>query len=789
MIGGVISVLILWRARLRGMLRRVVSLAVLVALGGGIMLAGAAGARRTASAQDAVADITNAGEIGSSYVPRDPDEARSIFEAIPAVGDFNQRVGFAVFLPETPISGLSAFANYSDPVIVDRALVVDGRMPTAPEEVLLNEAAAARSGASVGQQLEIVLTPDYQAFFPETLVVVGIGVYPDEVYEDETGAKPTLVLARSFVDAHPDLAVWGAGVARVAPGAGPDELARQLTERGLPVDADQRDDRARSEAAIRPLVVTLVGLAILVGVATTVVAGQALQRLVQRSPSEALGLAAAGCTRPMLLALDVGVAATVTVAGAIGSIVVAVLASPLFPLGQARRLATLGGFDVDLTVLGTGAVALLLAITGVLVATSWWRGRGSGLRPGAAPRILENSPAASAGLRFATGRRALPGTVASVAVGLAAVVAAVVFTGSMDSLVARPDLAGFNWDLAGRDSYDEIDSEIVAEQLGGDPAIERIAGLTFGDASVDGVPQRVGVWAAIEGSPWPTLVAGRAPQGPNEILAGTGTLDRLGYDVGDRFTVGFNATSADDTVTQVFEVDMTVVGTAVSPPIGLPGADTPRLDEGLLVRQEDLTLLLEGAGGAGDADLSFEFGGAVLFDLADLADPGSIKAQFPDGLPDSDELVTEWFETAQPAEVIQSGAAVDLLAPAIAALLIMVTATIAHNLLGFVRERRNDFSVLCAVGFTRRQIRATVLWQSGLVVGAALLAAVPLGIAVGRWLYRGFASDIGVIVQPVVAWPALTATILGAAALIQAVALIPAQRARRSSVMSINRLE
>lgn len=64
--------------------------------------------------------------------------------------------------------------------------------------------------------------------------------------------------------------------------------------------------------------------------------------------------------------------------------------------------------------------------------------------------------------------------------------------------------------------------------------------------------------------------------------------------------------------------------------------------------------------------------------------------------------------------------------------------------------------------------------------GLIVVAVVPLGIALGRWLYQSFAAGIGVIIEPVVPLLALTAAVVGAVVLVQAVALIPAQRARRT---------
>jgi ABC-type antimicrobial peptide transport system permease subunit len=55
--------------------------------------------------------------------------------------------------------------------------------------------------------------------------------------------------------------------------------------------------------------------------------------------------------------------------------------------------------------------------------------------------------------------------------------------------------------------------------------------------------------------------------------------------------------------------------------------------------------------------------------------------------------------------------------------------SLAHVLVSTVRRRRRDLAVLKALGFTRRQVMMTVAVQATVVLGIALLIAVPLGIA------------------------------------------------------------
>lgn len=755
----------MWRAHLRSSWRRVLVLVLLTAFGGGTCLAVAAGARRTSSAYSEVLDITQPGELGSSYVtedPNDPAGAEEMLSSIPFIDSFSQVVGYLVILPELPVAGLVSLALYSD-ADEGKPLALVGTLPEAADDVFINETLADAADLSVGDQLDVLIANiDYSEFVPVTMRVVGIGMFADEVYEDETGRKAVMVYSRAFVDEHPGRAAWSSSTFTLKPGVSREDAIAQLAERGIVIDDDRSADRDRARHAIRPLVVTLWTLAILTAVATIVLVGQGLQRLLRRSASEQRAINAIGSTRTMLLAGDLAVASSIAVAGAICAVGVAIALSPFFPQGAARRIAALRGYDVDVPALAIGASILVLALCSVSSLLELRSARTAAARPGKTPRILDGSPAAGTGVRFATGRHGLVGTVGSAVVGLSTIVAGVVFIASLNGLVARPELSGFSWDLMGRESYSAIDYAAVVDTLEGATAIERVTGLTFVDTSVNGIPIPGSVWTALDGKPWPPIIEGRAPVAPNEMLVGPETLRALDVEIGDVVTV-----IVQDEVARETPIEMTVVGTAVSPPIGLAGTDTPRLNEGALFQSSDLEHV-------------FLFGSNVLIDLTDPSDADEFKASFPDGLPDDSNLPTEWFTSAEPAEVTQADRGRGVLVLAMLALAIGVLAAIANNLVAFVRERRKAFAVLKAVGFTPGQIRATVLWQSGTVVALSLVASIPIGLIFGRWLYERFADGIGVIAATEFAIPAVVVVLIGAVVLVQATALLPASRARHT---------
>jgi len=109
--------------------------------------------------------------------------------------------------------------------------------------------------------------------------------------------------------------------------------------------------------------------------------------------------------------------------------------------------------------------------------------------------------------------------------------------------------------------------------------------------------------------------------------------------------------------------------------------------------------------------------------------------------------------------------------------------------LASVRRRRRELALLKALGMTRGQVRAVITWQTTLTLLIALAAGVPLGIAVGRWAWRGFAASLGVV--PVAVVPVLLLA-AGGAALIAAgnlLALRPATIAASTPPTTMLRTE
>ena len=70
-----------------------------------------------------------------------------------------------------------------------------------------------------------------------------------------------------------------------------------------------------------------------------------------------------------------------------------------------------------------------------------------------------------------------------------------------------------------------------------------------------------------------------------------------------------------------------------------------------------------------------------------------------------------------------------------------------------MRQRRRQFALLKALGFTQGQIAASVAWQSSVAAVIGVVLGVPIGVTLGRWLWTLFADGISAVPHPTVPAP------------------------------------
>jgi ABC-type lipoprotein release transport system permease subunit len=110
---------------------------------------------------------------------------------------------------------------------------------------------------------------------------------------------------------------------------------------------------------------------------------------------------------------------------------------------------------------------------------------------------------------------------------------------------------------------------------------------------------------------------------------------------------------------------------------------------------------------------------------------------------------------------------------------VLAAATLAHTLVTSIQRRRRDLAVLKTLGFLPAQVRRAVAWQATSFCAIALLVAIPAGVAIGRWAWDVFASQLGTLGEPVTPPVALLLLVPAAVVVANVVAAWPARLAGR----------
>jgi ABC-type antimicrobial peptide transport system permease subunit len=171
--------------------------------------------------------------------------------------------------------------------------------------------------------------------------------------------------------------------------------------------------------------------------------------------------------------------------------------------------------------------------------------------------------------------------------------------------------------------------------------------------------------------------------------------------------------------------------------------------------------------------------------IADVANRSFAAA--PNGAGVGDTVTAQSVQ--HPAEIVNYRSLGSTPALLDAGLVAGAIVALALTLAASVRRRRRDLAMLKAIGFTTRQLAATVAWQASVAAGVGIAVGLPVGTAVGRWLGILFARSIYVVPRPTV--PVTSVVLVAAAALVLAniVAAIPGRVAARTPTAALLRAE
>jgi hypothetical protein len=798
-----------WRFWLARYWRSYIAASITIGLCFGLAFFALAGARRTQSAYPRFLDHVRTSTLSISTEENYVEATNAEIAAIPGVARSRTYVSFNINVlvndkpdPSQAFETIGTFdGRYFDQ---DRFTATDGRTadPQRDDEVVVNEFGADRLGYKVGQTLELGIYSIEQlqdpAFFDKApppfkrikATVVGIGVFPDEIVQDEADRTARFLITPALSREVRAIGTFGLQGLMVSGGdAGVQAVLAQLAKI-VPiakVEVKASDDIANAHTAISPLSLVLGVFGSIAAVVGILLSCQALSGATRATRDDLRLFVVFGTTRGGAVVLSLMTAVCGIAAGVIGAIAVAIVASPAMPIGPVRRVEAAPGIDVDATVLAVGgiAVGLVLVAWSSIAALREIRGgvahRATAGELSRAPltsaSVARLRPEAATGVRFAlSGGRRIPARTAIVSAMTAttALVAAVSFATSLDRMVRTPATFGWNADAAvlSSNGYGNLDEDRVRAILGTDPAVEDWSGVYFGADKIDDIDVPL-MGMQSDSTVLPPLLSGRFINGDDEIVLGPRTAAALGAKIGDRLVLDGTGSPR----------KVTVVGTAVLPTIGKIHSQRTSLGRGAIVTPT----LVPGS----DLNIFGEPAGRLL-------GPNGLFVRYADGVSADDELTHLRETTApltgfagldvlpvqRPAEIVSSGdigAAPMMLAVALA-IGAMVSLLIALSL--SVRGRRKELAVLSALGFTRRQRAATLMWHSTVVVVIGLIVGLPLGAIVGRELWRAFAGRIDVVAQPVTAWSASALIAVIALVLANLVALAPARSASRLDVAS-----
>ena len=794
------------RVALRRQWRSILVLTLLVGVVGTVVMGAVAGARRTTTALGRFEQYSRSAqaEIAVGDPTADQLGAFGRAEGVGAVATLRQ---LALQVRGNDNLSVGGALDERFGRVVDRARMVAGRPadPSAVDEIGIGEALAAQLHVRVGDRLTFesytqqqitVFTQGGDAGPPAgpraQLRVVGIERRPLDL--GARGASGGVVVTTpAFVKTYFDrIGSFGGTLLRVRTRHGAADLprvtaaARRIFGRS-PAYAVQPlgIDTEGARDAISVLAVALWTFGAVAGLAGLTAIAIVSSREVAQTSSDQQTLRALGVSRPQRVVAAVAAALPVGVGGAVLAALGAALASPLLPFGVARRAEPHPGFRFDSVVLGLGALAVLVVVVllSALAAIRVTRPASSSTRTGPATRgfavpaamLRRFPPSTWIGVRMAfepgRGRTAVP--VRSAFVGAVAgalgVVAVLTFASSLHHLVTTPARYGWTWDLQVEDRSAPQDSTRVCiddrTQLARAPSLAALAAVCQLNVEVEGRPVTGYGFVPLRGAIDATVVAGRAPSNPGEVALGTSTLEALNKRIGDSVRVSGGAGT----------LRYRIVGRVVLPPQG-PTSEPQPLADGATFTGAGLARVDEPGG---DGSMGFFLRFAPGVDLA-----GATRRV--DALPGVTVLARRPALPLEVARVRQ----VDWLPGVLAAFMgVLAVVAVGHALVTAVGRRRSDLAVLKTLGFNRLQVRATVVWQATALSVAGLAVGVPLGLVAGRTVWRLVADGLGVSNAATVPVPGLLATAVGAIALANLTAALPARAAARTQPAVVLRSE
>jgi hypothetical protein len=799
------------RLDLRRRWRSLIVLALLVALATATVLAAAAGARRGQTAFDRLWASTL--PATATVLPNQPGFNWAKVRALPEVTALTQfPVVFGFALDCCP--GASAgFPPADDQMTrtIERPVIFQGRLfnPDRVDEVVATPQFMASFSKRVGDTVTLHLASRQQASVgydgstgpPRGPVIrariVGVGRSPFGSVNVEGPGQKGGVLASPALFAHYRADIMGTtgqayinALVRLKGGSAAipafrADLAR-VTGRSdidvwnnLELFGDPEHRITGYEAAY------LLAFALAALVAAIFLVGQSVARYTSASVADLQVLQAVGLTPRQAVASAAAPPFLAAAAGATLGVAAAIVASRWMPIGAASYAEPHPGLDADWLILGPGwvlapaAVAAGSVAVAALALTARRRQaipRRSGVAAAAAGAGLPVPVVVGARFAFEPGRGrsavpvrpALMGAIA----GVLGVLAAFTFAAGVSDAAANPARFGQTWQLDTFFGYSGQDSGPAAKVLravAADPDVTGVDDARIGGAQSGQVSVESFTYDPVAGKRVPVvLTSGRMPAAPNEIVLAPVTAGDLHAVIGS--TVRLTGGMAPQAVT------VTGIGF-------VPAGPHNGYSDGAWLTPAGYDRIFRGA------HYSFKFHAAVVV-LRPGADVQAVARRLDATAAAIKGGKAFTFEPPLPISDVRELKDVAVLPLALSVFLgLLAIGAVGHALSIAVRRRRHELAVLRALGLTRLQSRLVIVTQASLLAVVGLAFGIPLGVALGRIVWRVAAGIFPLAYHsPLALWALL---LIGPLALVAAhlLAVWPGARAARLRTGEILRTE
>jgi hypothetical protein len=791
--------------------RSLAVLALLIALATATVLTSIAGARRGETAWNRLWARTLPATV--TVLPNQPGFNWARIAALPEVAAMTRFPVAFGFEAQGYSAASSGFPLADDQMTrtIERPVILAGRLfnPHRADEVVVTSKFAATSGKHVGDSLTLKLASVQQAgegydgssgapAGPRIRArITGVIRSPWNVGADAPGSPGGVITTPALYSRYRANMLGDSGQTYI------NALVRlKGGEAAIPAfraalagvtgrdDIDVWDNSASFGDPIRRVTAYEAACLLAFGLAALVAAlfliGQSVARYTSATAADLQVLQTVGMTRQQAIAAAAAGPFLAGLAGATLGVAGAIVASRWMPIGLASIAEPHPGIDVDWVVLGPGWVIVpLLALAGSAAAAAAALRAGRRRAPPRRSVVAAWAAAASfpvplvVGARFALepgrGRSTVPvrSALVGAVAGVLGVLAAFTFSAGVSDAASHPARFGQTWQLTtffGYNGHDFGPASRVLRAVAADRDVTGVDDARIGGAQSGQVSIESYTYAPVGGKrPAAVLTAGRMPASPDEIVLAPTTAQEMHAKTGSvvRLTGGTPISKA-----------VRVTGIGFVP----PGPHNGYAD-GAWLTPAGYDRIFDGA------HYGFKFHAATVSLRAGVDVQAAarrldaVAAAIPGG-----KAFT--FTPPDPIPEVQEIQDLELLPVALSAFLaLLAISAVGYALSMAVGRRRHDLAVLRALGITRRQARLVVTTQASLLALIGLMFGVPLGIAVGRAIWRTVAGFTPLAYHPPVALLALL--LIAPAALLAANALAawPQRRAARLQAGQILRSE